>query len=204
MRKVLLAASVAALLTVACSGANAQGRSEAGHRGMFSAADSNNDGVITRAEFDAGRDALFTRMDANNDGQTTREEGRTAMRARFEGARAERADRPDRPDRDANQDGLISRDEYLSGPASRFQEMDKNNDGQLSQDERPQREAGHRRGGGRHERMADLDANNDGTVSRAEFVAAGDQMFQRLDANQDGQVTQAEAEAGRRHGDRRT
>lgn len=206
MRKVLLAAGVAALLTAACSGANAEGRADHHGRGsaMFSAADSDNDGVITRAEFDAGRDAMFARMDANNDGQTTREEGHDAMRARFEGAHAERGDRPDRGDADANHDGSISRDEFLSGPASRFQELDKNSDGQLSQDERPERHSGHHRGGDRHGLMGEVDSNNDGSVTRAEFVAAGDQMFQRLDANHDGQVTQAEADAGRHHGDRRS
>ncbi len=43
--------------------------------GLFQA-NSNNDGAVTRSEYDASRVARFNALDANNDGQLTREEMR--------------------------------------------------------------------------------------------------------------------------------
>ena len=40
--------------------------------------DANNDGALSRAEFDAQGSAMFTRLDANSDGQVTREEAAAA------------------------------------------------------------------------------------------------------------------------------
>jgi hypothetical protein len=52
-------------------------------------------------------------------------------------------------------------------------------------------------GPGRH---GGMDADHNGSISRAEFNAAGDELFSRLDANHDGRVTRAEAEAARPFG----
>lgn len=206
MRKFLLAASAVALIA-ACGGpANANGdRGEHGHRGggrMLFMADANNDGTVTRQEFDTGRDGLFARLDANSDGNVTQEEGRAGWRAMREEHREERGEQRFQR-HDANNDGAISRDEFLSGPNERFAELDANHDGQLSADERPQRPDGEhheggRHGGGRgHGGMLGADANNDGAISRAEFTASGASLFQTLDANSDGQVTRQEADAPR-------
>lgn len=212
MRKLVLAASAVALIA-ACTGvAGAQGGPERGHGGgrhaaMLLQSDSNNDGAVTRQEFDAGRDAMFARMDANSDGNVTAEEGRAARRAMFEQMREQRGEqrgerrqaRWDRQDADSN--GSISRDEFLARPSEHFTRLDANNDGQISADERPQRpergergQRGERRGG-----FMGADANNDSVLSRAEFAAQGAEMFQRLDANSDGRVTREEAEAARPH-----
>ncbi len=66
------------------------GKRGGGMRMMAKMADTNNDGVITRAEFDAGVKAHFAKMDANGDGTVTAEERKAAheqMRERFKQAR---------------------------------------------------------------------------------------------------------------------
>ncbi len=207
MKKLLIAASAAALVGAVALPALAQGPAgiEGGHGrhgGMLFQSDANSDGVLTRAEFDAGRTTQFTRMDTNNDGAVTREERRASWQA-MRGERGEhRGGRRGGHSRgmehaDANSDGNITRDEFLAGPLERFGRMDANNDGVITVAERPQPRARGERGN-RPERV-DPDTNNDGSLSRAEFDAQGASMFTRLDANNDGRVTREEAAAARPH-----
>jgi Ca2+-binding EF-hand superfamily protein len=95
---------------------------------------------------------------------------------------------------DANNDGNISREEFLAHPTEMFARLDTNGDGVISTAERPQRP----NRGERRER-ANPDTNNDGQLSQAEFAAIGASMFQRLDANSDGRVTRDEAAAAHPH-----
>ncbi len=195
MRKFMLAAAAGfAVLAGGAGLAIAQdSRPDGRGHGLFQA-DANNDGAVTRQEFDAHRSARFAGLDANNDGQLTREE----MRAQ----RGERSHRRGGGHRgmhslaraDANNDGNITREEFLARPTQMFERMDANNDGVISADERPQR----RDRGERRERV-NPDANGDGQFSQAEYVAMGARMFERLDANNDGRVTREEAEAARPH-----
>lgn len=196
MRKFLLAAvGVAALLGVA-GAATAQDQRP---RGVF-AMDANNDGSLTRQEFDAGRAARFAAIDADRNGQATREE----MRAQRAAHRAERGEHGRRGGHrgmhleraDANNDGNITREEFLAAPTQRFARLDANSDGVISASERPQR--GDRAQGERRERP-NFDANNDRQFSRSEWDQMGASMFQRLDANSDSRVTQEEAQAARGH-----
>lgn len=210
MRKIWLAAAGAAVLAAgACGFAQAQDGSQErdGRRGFFQA-DSNSDGVLTRAEFDAGRTASFARLDADNNGQLTREEMR-AERGEHRGRRGGHrgGGMHQLASADANNDGNITREEFLARPNQMFERMDDNNDGVISANERPQRDERGERGGERRAERPDRpnpDTNGDGTFSRAEYTAMGAGMFGRLDANNDGRVTQEEARAGRRHrgGDR--
>lgn len=198
MRKALLAAAGFAALAAGATMAFAQTGNDAApqgrHAGFFQA-DANNDGAVTRQEYDASRDARFAQLDTNNDGQLTREE-----------RRAQRGERGPRGGRrghggghmltraDANSDGNISRDEFLARPTAMFERLDANDDGVIAASERPQRRE--RPEGQRRERV-NPDANNDGQLSRAEYAAMGGSMFDRLDANDDGRVTQEEAAAAR-------
>ena len=109
------------------------------------------------------QDAMFNRMDQNQDGYVTKEEieaAAAAMRARMgggaggppPGAPPAGADQggPGGPggrggmmgrlieQADADADGKVSRAEMRAANTKRFQEMDKNGDGVLSADERPQ------------------------------------------------------------------
>jgi Ca2+-binding EF-hand superfamily protein len=116
-------------------------------------ADTNNDGVVTRAEWDArttasGQEAarraseMFSRLDTNNDGQLSTAElqaGRASVRERVttrrEERRGNRAARPQRANIDSNNDGQISRAEWMAVPDRMHQRADANNDGQVTRAE---------------------------------------------------------------------
>jgi Ca2+-binding EF-hand superfamily protein len=194
MRKILLAAAGFAALAGAAGLALAQ---DSGPRGRFDIfqADANGDGVLTRQEFDTGREARFAALDGNDDNLLSREEMRAERGHRGRGG-AHRGGMHSLARADANNDGNITRDEFLARPNQMFDRMDDNDDGVIAADERPQRgDRAGRRGEGRPSR----DADGDGNISRAEFAAMGAHMFERLDANDDGNVTREEAEAARPH-----
>lgn len=48
-----------------------------------------------------------------------------------------------------------------------------------------------------HHRMAEADTNKDGAITREEFHAQGDKIFDKLDTNHDGKITKEEGEARR-------
>ena len=209
MRKILLVATGAAVLaTAACGFAQAQSGNESagGRHGIFQS-DSNSDGVLTRAEFDAGRAAQFARLDADNNGQLTREEMRAGRgdRGEHRGRRGHRGRGPGGPGglegADANNDGNITREEFLARPIAMFERLDANRNGVIEASERPQRPERGAQNGERRERAdrPNPDADGNGAFSRAEFTAMGAHMFERLDANNDGRVTQEEAQAARGH-----
>ncbi len=108
---------------------------------------------------------------------------------------------------DKNGDGFIDRAEAAAHPrlAGKFDELDKNKDGKLSADERPQRAGkwgrkGHGPQAGLHGRgfgHGKLDADRDGRISRAEAAADARfaARFDQADANKDGFVDRADREA---------
>jgi|CXWL01.1.fsa_nt_gi Ca2+-binding EF-hand superfamily protein len=180
MRKILLVAVGIAVL----AGAGAAVALERGPHGpeRLFGADANNDGTLTRQEFDAGRAAMFARLDANSDGELAGDEHRQRhwgghRGMRHMGARA-----------DANNDGEITRDEFLARPLEMFARLDADHNGTISAAERS---AMHQRGAGRHD-------GERRHVSSAEFAARGASMFERLDGDGDGRVTREEAEAAHR------
>lgn len=115
-----------------------------------------------------------------------------------------------RPTDDTNRDGFIDRAEAVAHPriARHFERLDRNQDGRLSADERPQRRGHGQRGHGGLER---LDIDQDGRIGRAEFDKAqavrasrhpeqpghAHQQrkpldFQAVDANRDGYIVRSE------------
>lgn len=195
MRVMLITAAVVALAAGAAFAHEHGGRGE--H--LFHA-DSNNDGAVTRAEFDQARGAMFTRIDADHDGQLERGEHH---RGRGEGAGHHMGGASRHmSEADANHDGAISRDEFLARPLEMFARLDANNDGSISAQEQTAARAHHEEmRGGRRERgeshrehMRAADADHDHQLSQPEFAALGDRMFERLDANRDGSITRQEAE----------
>ena len=101
---------------------------------------------------------------------------------------------------DANNDGVVTREEFAASRVAEFARLDANHDGELSRDEmRAGRHWGGRGedGGGRGDRLARLDANGDGNISRQEFEAGPSGMFDRLDTNHDGVISAQEREAAR-------
>ncbi|MCW3846957.1 EF-hand domain-containing protein [Sphingomonas sp. LB-2] len=90
---------------------------------------------------------------------------------------------------DPNGDGVTSKEEMLQGSAARFDQLDTDKDGKLSQAEQS---AGP---GGRM--LARADADGDGFVTRDEMAAAAGMRFDRIDANHDGKIDATEKEAVR-------
>jgi hypothetical protein len=100
-------------------------------RDPMARADTNGDGVITRAEAIAESDARFDRMDVNHDGKITKDERPEPRGGRgggFGGRMMERMD--------ANGDGAISKDEQRAQALQRFDRLDANHDGKIDQAER--------------------------------------------------------------------
>jgi Ca2+-binding EF-hand superfamily protein len=135
MRMALIAAlSMAAIAPALLAPAMAQqGGGQGGGQGSamlerLKMADANKDGAITRAEMRTMREAAFRRMDANNDGFITAEEREDiadAAAAKGKGKGAERRGGMG-GNADANNDGKISRDEFLNTPMRGFDRIDAN------------------------------------------------------------------------------
>ena len=88
---------------------------------------------------------------------------------------------------DTNQDGTITRAEFMSQAESRFKMMDANNDGKLTEADRAAAQKMH---------FDKMDANKDGKLSETEIKAARGEKavkyFEKADANNDKFVTPAE------------
>lgn len=135
MRMALIAAlSMAAIVPALLAPATAQ--EGGGMLERLKMADANKDGSITRAEMRAMREAAFRRMDANNDGFITSDERQQMADAaaakgkgQGKGGGGERRGERGGPggDADANNDGKVSRDEFLNTPMRGFDRLDANN-----------------------------------------------------------------------------
>ncbi len=121
MRMIVMTAAVLTMATLALAPALAQGGG--GMLDRLLAADANRDGAITRAEARAAREQGFRRLDANNDGFISASE-REQMAA---AAAANGRSKGGGGQADANGDGKISRDEFLSSPMRGFDRLDSNN-----------------------------------------------------------------------------
>jgi Ca2+-binding EF-hand superfamily protein len=104
---------------------------------------------------------------------------------------------------DTDQDGKVTKDEFTKAapdaPEDAFVRMDRNGDGVLNKEDRPEDGSGRqgrqgRRGGpggpGHGQRIKAMDTNEDGNISSDEFKAghpnAPEDAFERMDNNGDG------------------
>lgn len=126
--------------------------------GMLMRADTNKDGIVTRAELIASVEARFAKRDANKDGKIGADE------RRGHGMRGDRRDRGEgRANRlDTNNDGTISKAEQVAQATKLFDYIDRNGDGKVDKAERDalrdtmsalNRGHGGKGGHGRHGRM---------------------------------------------------
>jgi Ca2+-binding EF-hand superfamily protein len=170
----------------------------------FAAMDKNGDGFVSKDEMQAARAEMrskyeerrgdpaerFARMDANGDGKVTLDEMKQAAEARM----AEKG-----------RDGGLS-DRQAERIEAHFKRADANGDGAVTLEEM---QAARKMHGGkddaahggksedRHgDRFARLDTDGDGKISRAEFLAGADRMFERLDRNGDGKIERGEGRKG--------
>ncbi len=109
----------------------------------FDRLDTNGDGEISQSELaardeerSARRAEMLEAADTDGNGSISRDE----MKAFREAKRAER-----NPDK--NGDGVVDRTEFINAAQERFDKLDKDGNGVLSEDEKPRRGRGHHRRG---------------------------------------------------------
>jgi Ca2+-binding EF-hand superfamily protein len=168
----------------------------------FQELDTNNDGVITRAEW-RGNDTSFRNQDWNQDGILSGEEVRSGGRRQNDWNQDWNRDgRVDNLDTqisqrfrayDTDNDNRVGRSEW-TGDARVFTRLDTTRDGYLSMDEYTQ-------GGGftldaqggSSSRFSNIDRNNDAWVTRNEWNMDST-SFDRLDVNRDNRLSRSEFE----------
>jgi Ca2+-binding EF-hand superfamily protein len=145
---------------------------------------------LTRVVAEQRAGQMFDRLDANHDGKLDQADREARQKARFDRL-------------DTNHDGQVS---YAEFTAARAQFAQARKDRQAKAGEQRGQSFGrpgeHRmamRGGfrGRGGSLGLFHADKDGTITKADFVNAALQRFDRLDANHDGTVTRDEAKAAR-------
>jgi len=104
--------------------------------------------------------------------------------------------------RDVNHDGFIDKSEASDRMLKRFDTLDADHDGRISQDElkaswqaRAAQDGGQHHHGHHHfggDRLAKFDTDHDGRITLDEMMAQTKTHFDRLDANHDGVIDQSE------------
>lgn len=131
LKKLLVVGGLAAALSAPIAMAENHGGK---HAERFEKADTNGDGAISLDEVRAADAERFSEADTSGDGFLSKEE-MTAFRdakreERREGRRDKRFERLD-----ANEDGLISADEYAARETKMFDRADANDDGLITLEE---------------------------------------------------------------------
>ena len=125
----------AAIVALAGSAAPAMARPFAGGSRDFAeqlkAADRNNDGQVSRPELVSYRTTQWTRFDRNGDGYFSRDDLPGFVQDRWNGEKLVQLRRA----YDRDNDGHISRGEFVGGPTPAFDMADTNRDGLVNEAE---------------------------------------------------------------------
>ena len=192
---------------------------------MMSKLDANKDGKITVQEADAAHGAKFAMLDLNKDNFIDASEAQKAKKDRWEKMQERRADAKGdgKPDSgkgmrghkgghggdgmferaDLNNDGKVTKAEYLAASDGKFEDKDFNKDGVIEKSDMDAHRAACESGAILCGPLAQADMNGDKKVSKAEFMAMPRPMFERMDANKDGVIDATEiaaAKNGHKHG----
>lgn len=126
MRTNIIFVGVAMLLPLATPASARVGRPDPAE--LLARADANHDGVVSRQEFLAARSARFDTFDRNHDGSLS-----DADMPRFVHNNADRMQKfhTMRQMADANQDGKVSRDEFVAAGNRMFGMIDLNHDNSI-------------------------------------------------------------------------
>jgi Ca2+-binding EF-hand superfamily protein len=85
---------------------------------------------------------------------------------------------------DANNDGSVTREEFVAARAKQFTKFDRNSDGYIDSNDVPKRLAARRQQNGGGDFLAgQFDSDGDGKVSKEEFVNGPTLIFDRADAD---------------------
>lgn len=109
----------------------ADARSCAEIEDLFAKADGNADGTLTRAEIKDFREQAFTRLDRNGDGNAEPKDAPRPFRDRYNEQLTPLLDRFDQ-----NDDGRLSKDEFVNGATPGFDAADADGNDQLDETER--------------------------------------------------------------------
>jgi Ca2+-binding EF-hand superfamily protein len=178
-------------------------------RELFLELDANQDGAIVKEEVPAKAQQAFERLlkrgDRNHDGKLQADEYKAVLEdVRDFAQQAKEKAIQKFQSMDKDKDGKVSREEF-TGVRARFDQLDTNGDGFLTQQEiagggqlkgiaKPGGAFKKKAAAARAElveRFQSLDKNADGRLSREEFPG-NEAQFARLDADQDGFVSRAE------------
>lgn len=104
---------------------------------------------------------------------------------------------------DVNNDGRVTRAEFIDARAATFTRMDRNRDGYLTHADVGPRAARRLAASGQPDIFGQFDDNRDGRVSRQEFATGPAVAFDMADRNRDGVVDRAEMAAVREAAEQR-
>lgn len=154
--------------------------------GQMGKADTNGDGLLSKAEVTAMANTHFTKMDVNADGQINAADREAKQKAKF-------------GEMDTDKNGNISEAEFTAAHAARMAERGERGEGKMGRHHqgRGHHGAGKGRHGGGMKMLKMADANGDKTITKAEMTAAVDAHFAKADTNKDGQISNAEHDAMR-------
>ncbi|AMN48192.1 hypothetical protein ACG33_14015 [Steroidobacter denitrificans] len=161
----MLKSIILGTLLVTSAGVVAAHARDGGPDPMLSQADKDGDGAISRDEFRNARVELFARMDKNSDGYLDEADRRTDTKAPGAAAKTNTDQPPRKGARhehrrmhkdmnhktmferlDADGDGRLSKDEFVDGAMSRFDQADTDGNGMLdTQELEAMRKAGKQR-----------------------------------------------------------